>query len=92
MVLQNQNQYLSRVSAGLRGLEEGVGQLPHPHRNRRRLPGRLAGVHHPTEQGLQLLLRVPADVHDLPSAPVRVHVARSRSRSKSPKNKTKQTP
>ncbi len=74
-------QYLSRVASGVRLPEEGVRQLPHPHGQRGRLSGRLAGVHHRAEEGLQLRLRVPADVHDLlpgrRRAAVRVHVAQS---------------
>ena len=72
--------YLSGVASGIRLPEEGVGQLPHPHGQGGRLPGRLAGVHHGAEEGLQLRLRVPADVHDLlpgrRRAAVRVHVAK----------------
>lgn len=74
--------YLSGVAPGIRLPEEGVRQLPHPHGQRRRLPARLAGVHHRAEKGLQLRLRVPADVHNLlpgrRRAVVRVHVAKIR--------------
>lgn len=73
--------YLSGVAPGIGLPEEGVRQLPHPHGQGARLSGRLAGVHHGAEQGLQLRLRVPADVHDLlpgrRRAAVRVHVAKS---------------
>lgn len=76
--------YLSGVAPRIRLPEEGVRQLPHPHGQRRRLPARLAGVHHRAEKGLQLRLRVPADVHDLlpgrRRAVVRVHVAKVRCR------------
>lgn len=71
---------LSGVAPGLRLSEEGVRQLPQPHGERRRLFDRV-GVHHRSEEGLQLRLRVPADVHDLlpgrRRATVRVHVAKS---------------
>lgn len=74
--------YLSGVAPGVRLPEEGVRQLPHPHGQRRRLSARLAGVHHRAEKGLQLRLRVPADVHNLlpgrRRAVVRVHVAKVR--------------
>lgn len=73
--------YLSGVASGVRLPEEGVRQFPHPHGQRGRLSGSLAGVHHRAEEGLQLRLRVPADVHDLlpgrRRAAVRVHVAKS---------------
>lgn len=68
------------MASGIRLPEEGVRQLPHPHGQRGRLSGRLGGVHHRAEEGLQLRLRVPADVHDLlpgrRRAAVRVHVAK----------------
>lgn len=73
---------MSGVTPRVRRLEEGVRQIPHPHRQGLRLPGRLTGVHHGAEEGLQLSLRVTAHVHDLlprrgrASAAVRVHVAR----------------
>lgn len=73
--------YLSGVAPGIGLPEEGVRQFPHPHGQGARLSGRLAGVHHGAKQGLQLRLRVPADVHDLlpgrRRAAVRVHVAKS---------------
>lgn len=55
---------LSGVGFGLRRLEEGVGQLPEPHRHGLGHVSRL-GVHDGVEERLQVGLRVPADVHDL---------------------------
>lgn len=71
---------LSGVAPGVWLPEEGVRQVPHPHGQRGRLSCRLAGVHHSAEEGLQLRLGVPADVHDLlpgrRRAAVRAHVAK----------------
>lgn len=58
--------YLSGMGLGLRGLEEGVRQLPHPHGHGLGHDGAL-GVHHGVEKRLQVRFRVAPNVNDLVS-------------------------
>lgn len=98
-VMRSEGTAHTSIRTGLSGVasriwlpEEGVRQFPHPHGQRGRRSARIVGVHHRYEEGLQLRLRVPADVHDLlpgrRRAAVRVHVAKVWCRNKSSSRQT----